>query len=329
MESPRPSLSVVLVTDRFETIRAVVECLRRQTIHEGLELVIAAPSRAALGAADGDLQGFAAVQVVEVGSVDRFDAPRAAAIRAAQAPIVFVGETHTLAHPGFAEALLRAHAAGWAVVVPGLGNANPDNALSWAIFLLDYGRSFHRLPGGEVNYAPTHNASFRREVLLDLGPALGPSLSHGEDLTAVLRERGHRTYREPSARLDHINVSRLRPWIGERFIHGLLIAGRRNQRWSWFTRLVYFFGSPLIPVVLVFRQRETVQLARKDARLPLGTIPALIVGAVVSSIGEMIGYAIGAAWSAESRMTPYEMHKVRYISRPARLPFEPEAVRGS
>jgi hypothetical protein len=312
---------VILVTDRFETIRAVVECMRRQTIADRLEVIIAAPTRAALGASDTDLEGFAAVQVLEVGSVDLFDAARAACIRAAQAPVVFVGETHTLAHRGFAEALLRAHAAGWPVVVPGLGNANPDNVLSWSVFLLDYGRSLHRLPAREVHYTPTHNVSFLKEALLELGPGLGRSLSHGEDLSATFRERGHRTYREPAARLDHINISRFAPWVGERFVHGLLIAEQRNRQWSWLRRLAYIAGAPLIPAVLLYRLRDSVRLARQDARLPFGTIPTMIMGAVISSFGEMVGYALGGAWNAQRRMTPYEMHKVRYISRPAQLPL--------
>ena len=56
------------------------------------------------------------------------------------------------------------------MIVPGFGNANPNGPLSWAIFLLDYGRWLAGLPAGEIGLAPTHNASYKREVLLSIGP---------------------------------------------------------------------------------------------------------------------------------------------------------------
>jgi hypothetical protein len=41
----RPAISVILGTDLYETVRPVVECLRRQTVKDRLELVIIAPRR--------------------------------------------------------------------------------------------------------------------------------------------------------------------------------------------------------------------------------------------------------------------------------------------
>ncbi len=310
----RPSLSVVLATDCLDTIRGVVECLRRQTVRDRVELVIAVPSLAALDARDPALQGFASVRVVGVGSVQHLHAARAAAVRAAEAPFVFVGETHSLPHPGFAEALLRRHTDGWPVVVPGFGNANPDGALSWAIFLLDYGRSLHSGPAGEVPWIPSHNVSFEKEALLALGPALEVGLAHGDELTVRFRERGQRAYLEPDARIDHLNISRPAPWIGERFFCGLLLAARRIRRWSALRRLVYVAGSPLIPAVMLYRLRDKVALARQDAPLPLGTVATMAAGAVISSVGEMVGYALGVVWGAEWRMAEYELHKVRYTT---------------
>lgn len=310
----QPALSVILTTDGFETIRPVVECLRRQTVQHRIELVIVAPPGEALPPEDGGTEGFAAVQVVRVPDVETFGAGRAAGVRAATAPIVVIGETHTYAHPGWAEALIEAHASSWAIVVPGLGNANPSGALSWAVFLLDYGRWMAGLPAGETDLAPTHNSCFKREMLLELGPALDTALAHGDEMARYCRSRGHRAYHQPAARIDHLNISQPGPWLEERFLAGLLIGGRRAARWPWRTRLLYFLGSPLIPPLLLFRLRHALRLALRQTRLPAGTVPAILAGLVAWGVGEAWGYLRGARQSETVQMTEYELHKVRYAT---------------
>jgi hypothetical protein len=313
-ETPVPRLSVVLATDTYETIRPVVRHLGRQTIREQIELVIVGERGRILDVDPLETEGFAGVSVVQVASLFPIGPARAAGVRAARAPVVFIGETHTYAHPTWAERIVEAHAERDGVV-PGFGNANPRSALSWAIFLLDYGQWLHLLPPRETSSAPTHNGSFRRQLLLDLGETLDQALTQGDHLSLLLHARDHRLYFEPAARIDHLNVARWRPWLQERFLGGVLLAGRRAQRWSALRRLVYLCGSPLIPPLLVLRLRKPLGAARRAGQLPAGTLPALIVGGLVSAAGEMVGYAAGHPGSAEPKMMEFELHKVRYASR--------------
>ena len=321
----RPRMSIVLATDHYETIRRVVDHLRGQTVRDQLELVIVGPTRQSLALDQAGLEGFAGVRVVEVGADLQFPAARAAGVRAAAAPVVFIGETHSYPHTGWAEALIAAHDQPWAVVTPGFANANPDGALSWSIFLLDYGRWLAGLPAGEIAISPTHNVAYKRAVLLELGDALEGALSHTDALTIHLASGGHRAYFEPHALIDHLNVSQPLAWVSERFLCGLLIAGQRAQRWSFLRRLAYVCGSPLIPVVVLTRLMAGVRLARRTARLPWGTLPGLVAAAVVAAAGEMVGYACGVGHAANQRMTEYELHKRRYISSTKRLGLQPDA----
>lgn len=312
-------MSVVLATDSYRTIRMVVQHLRAQTVRNRLEIVIVAPAGVPLEVDHADLEGFAGVRIVPVESLRPFGAARAAGIWAARAPLIFIGETHTYAHPTWAEALIAAHAGPWAAVVPGFGNANPRGALSWSIFLLDYGPWLYGLPPRETVLAPTHNVAYKREVLLDLGESLDGALTHGDQLTILFRARAYRTYFEPAARIDHLNVARWAPWATERLHAGLVIAGRRAARWSALRRLVYFCGSPLLPLVFLSRAREGVGLMYREGRLPFGTFAALVIGTVISAAGEMIGYARGTPGDADEKMLEMEVHKVRYASRRAQL----------
>jgi hypothetical protein len=312
-------MSIILATDRYETIRPVVHHLRRQTVRGQLEIVMVTPNQESLGLEASELEGFAGVRVVAIQSLYPLGVARAAGVRAARAPLVFIGETHTYGHPTWAETMIDAHAQPWAAVVPGFGNANPRSALSWAVFLLDYGYWLHALPSHEASMSPTHNVAYKREVLLELGDGLEPALSQGDRLPIELRKNGHHSYFESAARLDHLNVARPGPWIRERFLGGLLLAGRRAQRWSVLRRVVYFCGSPLIPAVILTRLRKPIGLALRNMRVPAGTLAALVVGTVISAVGEMVGYVRGADHAADLAMMELEVHKLRYASPRARV----------
>ena len=160
-----PDLSVVLATDRYETIRPVVELLHAQSGRGRIELVLVTLRGVHVDRGAPELDGFSGVTLVEVDSLVPIGRARAAGVRAAAAPVVFLGETHTYPQPGWALALIEAHDGSWAAVVPQIGNANPDGALSWAAFLLDYGRWYDG-DRREVAAPPTYNASLRRELLL-------------------------------------------------------------------------------------------------------------------------------------------------------------------
>jgi hypothetical protein len=308
-----PALSIVLVTDVYATIERLVRALGAQTVNGELEVVIATSDPEQLQRRVTPLHEFAAVRVVEVDSLAPLASARAAGVRAATAPIVYIGETHVFPEPGWAEALIRAHAGPWGAVVPGFGNANPDSALSWAAFLADYGAWLSILPPCELTWVPTYNTAYKRGALLALEP-LEAMLTTGEGLIVRLRASGQRFAFEPSARVNHANVARPRHWLVERYLAGLLLAHSRMQDWTWGRRLAYAAGSPLIPIVCLARVRRGVAAARRAGTISPGTYPALVAGAVISAAGEFVGYVGGSVEKAERRMAEYEIHKLRYVS---------------
>jgi Glycosyltransferase like family 2 len=307
-----PRVSVILATDSYETIRRVVEQLRRQTVREQIEIVVIAPSAAAVDAVLAYRQEFAAVQIVE-SSCTSISALRAQGIRSAASPIVFIGETHSYPHPNMVEALLPVFSKPWAAVTPAICNANPKGALSWAGLLSDYGQWTEGFDAGEIPAAPPHNAAFRRSVLLELGDRLEPALGFSDELPLWMRVHGHRVYFEPAARIDHANVDRLGHWIGARFAAGWVVASERLHLWSWARRLVYVGGSVLIPFVVIWRIIPGVRRSARHQHLPVATLPALMLAAIVKAMGELCGYAGGAVTRVEHRMHEYEMHRLAFL----------------
>lgn len=311
--SERAALSVILATDTFLTIEPVVRRLRAQTVAHKLEVVIVTPRPDELRREMADRSELAAVAIVPVDGLIPLGRALATGVRAATAPVVFIGETHTYAHEGWAEALIDAHTGDWAAVVPGFGNANPTSALSWAGFLIDYGAWLSLLPPRELSMVPAYNTAYKRAALLELGRRLDDLLTPSDELMVEFQSAGLRFVFHPSARIDHLNVSRPTAWLLERYLCGLLTANGRMARWSRRRRLLYAAGSPLIPAVVLARVAGGVTAARRGYDLPTAVFPALLLSAVVSAVGELVGYLGGPVAWGERRMTEYEIHRLRYL----------------
>ena len=121
-------LSILLATDTYETLRPVIQSLRRQIDREHLEIVIIAPGESLGLINSSQLDGFGAVRVVAVSKPLSLPRARAAGVRAASTPIVFVGETHCFPEPDMCNRLLAGFKDEHCVaVVPAIVNAESED----------------------------------------------------------------------------------------------------------------------------------------------------------------------------------------------------------
>jgi len=303
-------LSVILATDRLETIRGVLERLGEQTARERLELVVIAPT-----AFDLPQNGFGAARVVETGG-DPTDVARlrAEGVRAASAPAVLLAETHSFPAPDSLERLIERHREPWAAVGQAICNGNPQTMRSWTNLFLDYGRWADPHPGGVLRELPTHNSSFKRAELLACGDRLPELLRYSEAINAVLRDRGGRLYLEPRARTFHVNVSRATSWVVERTAAGRAYAASRAASWPAWRRAAYALGSPLIPLVRGRRVIHDIRRTARAAELLPRILPALAVGLTLSAVGELAGYALGAG-RAPQAIGEMELRRMPHVRR--------------
>jgi len=308
-----PHLSVVLATDAYDTIRPVLSALRRQTCAAEIEPIIVLLGRGATAVRSEDLSPFPRAKVVR--SVDHLPEARAAGIRAASAPIVFVGETHTYPQRGWAEALLTAFNGPWAAVVPAIDNANPTGAASWASYLFDYGTWGPNRQSGEISDPLIYNTAYRREVLLSIGEGLAAALDpSGETLWPLLWSRGHRAALASDARILHLNVGTFRTLIHEKFCVGVVLGTHRSARWSPLRRLLYFVGSPLIPLVLFGRVLRRARYWPSGA-LRASAIGGVLIAAIAKAAGEATAYAGVRVPAAAATLHDMEIRKVQYAGR--------------
>ena len=307
-----PLLSVILVADKFKRVEAVLESFAGQTVANKIELVVVMTTAADTSVRAHIEKKFYSLKVIDVESIVHLAAARAKGVRAATAPIVFIAETHAFPDPDMAEKLIGALTPERSRVIPAFRNANPHSGISWAGFISDYGGWVQTLPAREIERAPSYNAVFRRSVLLEFGDRLDNVLTFGDELYLAFRTRGHVSYFESAAGIQHVNISRLGSFVRERYLAGVLIGGYRSARWGLMRRLAYAAGSPLIPIVMLFRMRDGVQEAWRTQSLPAGTIPALVLGAIIKGVGEVRGYLFRAPESAEEGMTGLEVRKLAF-----------------
>jgi len=224
-----PALSVILPTaDDFSTIRNTVRALRNQSARSLIELVIVAPDDDPR-IIQSEVEGFANVVVVNGGPLRTSNISRVAGIRRATAPIVVLAEDHSFPEPGWAQALIDAHAsADFAVVGPVFRNANPSSMLSWANLLLEYAPWFDGAERGERSELPGHNSAYKRDQLIMFGDGLEHVFEVESVVQRELRARGGKLLLEPAAITSHLNFSRMRPVLYLRFKAGRSFAGHRT-----------------------------------------------------------------------------------------------------
>lgn len=310
-----PPLSVILVTPgTFEAVRKSIDHVRAQNVRDRIELVLVAPSEAELRLDPGALEGFWSWQVVPLGGIPSLGAALAAGVRRARGVVVVYVEEHSYPAPGWAEALIDAHAGPWAAVGAAVVAANPDSNVSLANSFIDFGPWSPSGVPGRVTALAIHQTSYKRALLLQYGARLDALLDAEAMLQKDLREQGHELYFQPAARTRHVNVSRLADAMALEFHNFRVSAANRARQgsWRWHRRALYVAGSPLFPVLQFRRILGHVRRSGLLRHLPV-MLPTLIPILVSAAAGEALGFSIGEGRAPQKQLS-FELDRLRHIT---------------
>jgi hypothetical protein len=311
--SNAPAMSVILPTPSdFTSIAATVRHLRRQTIASQLELVIVAMGRDDFVVDEAACREFWGTQVAR--SADSLHGEASATgVRAARGAVVVFAEDHCFPEPEWAAALLGGYANEMvAAVGPVFRNANPGTLVSWCDFIIGYGPWTDPRTAGDQPFLAGHNSSYRRDILLALGPRLGERLESETALHMELRARGWRLVVEPRARSAHTNFGRLDVWMPVQFHCGRVFAAARARQWSWAKRALYAGASPLIPCVRLLRALRHLRRAEPPHPTAARVAALLALGLAADGAGQLVGYLAGGG-ASPSYLTGFEFRRVDFV----------------
>lgn len=330
----QPSIAIVLVAARGpEDIAATYHHLLRQTRADAIELVLVGPPGCDFEPllAASDEQRFGGIKTHHTDRpIDNVDAVAAAGILIAEAPVVAIVEDHAYPEPTWTQAMLAAwetrdpEGRRWAAIGSTVCNANPDTLLSWANLTMAYGFYTEPTRRGVTRQISRHNITFDRAALQPHLEDLEHLLTRGGGLLERLQADGGRFTLEPTARVRHVNPSKLSSTLRLRVDAGRLAAAGRasRERWSTPRRALYVAAAPLLPLM---RLRPMLpKLRQQGTALPRRGTAALL-GCTLDGLGQALGFAFGGGRSAE-RLAGFEHDRLRHLTQSDRARLEADLV---
>lgn len=311
--SPRLSAVVVVGPERARSQR-VLDALCAQTCADAMEVVVvdlAATSFPRLACLS------ARVVYVPCDASVSFGQGRVVGVQNASSPVVAFIEDHCYPSPAWAEALIAAHEGPWAAVGYSFTVANPDSYITRSLGVIEYGTWLAPMPSGPVDRLPSHNVSYKRDVLVSLADRLDSFLNPDFNLHVELRRRGLSMSVEGAAVVAHASPDRLWAFLGIHHNFMRLLGARRveSHRWSWSRRMLYGLAAPLgVPVIATARFLSS--MAGRPSLWPrvLTAMPIYLLFQLVAGCAEAAGYLWGAG-SSEEELTRGELEVMRAPAR--------------
>ena len=289
----RPSLCVVIAAwNGVGYLRRCLEALDATHPVVGLEIIVARnfdDGAASLLAAE-----FPDVLDVPMPPATNVPRLRLAGIDRASGAIVALTEDHAIPAPGWAAALREAHAAGPGRIIGGPVDQAPDQtAVSWGVYLYDYGRYRPPCPSGAVGQLSGINVSYQRELLEACREELTDGL-HEARLHGALLSRGESLIMEPAAVVMQGKRHALGPSIRSAFHLGRGYAAGQASGKPLRWRVGFAAGSAALPIILTGRTLARVLPKGRGLGRVLVAMPAFVMLTIAWSAGECTGYVAGA-----------------------------------
>jgi hypothetical protein len=306
----KPSLSaVVVIPDNYTTVKTTMNYLKKQTVADQIEIVFVVPNSYQFNPDITEIHCFHSWKIVTIDTVEAIGHSFAAGILEAGAPVVALTEDHSFPDNRWAEIFIKSHQNVWAAVGPSMRNGNPDNLVSWADFYQAYSQWSHPIKTGRIRHLPGHNSSYKRDILLSLGPELKTLMQAESVLHRRLTAQGYELLLEANTCTSHLNFDSWSNWIPARFYAGRQFSGTWSTSWSWLRRLCYTIASPGIPWLRLWRTQKYV---RKEPDSPnrITVLLIILAGFIVEATGNMIGFMAGTG-NANQRIAYYEYHRLK------------------
>ncbi len=292
---PDPILSAILIVgDQRERPAHALASILSQSIIDKMEVLIFDLTLDDVPPLPGS--DHPSVRVIRVGPGGTAGKVRAESVRQARAPIVAFLEEHAWAFPGWAEGIVKAHQEPWAAVGVEFHVGNTGLGLADAASLSYYPLWSPPAVGGESESLPSHDTTYKRDILLSYGDQLEMLIFPEVLLHWKLRQDGYILWIDPDIKIKHYYETELGVILRGCFIAGRVFIVHRPLifHWPWWKRIARFVISPLLPFRRLWQIYQIVRTKRPD-RLAMfwRSIFALLLFFGAGVAGEMVGTLFG------------------------------------
>ena len=231
------------------------------------------------------------------------------AVRLASAPVIVFTEDHAFPEPGWAEMLTEAHEGDWYAVGPSVKNPNSQSLVSRADMLMNFLDQLQN-PTGPSSTLMGHNTSYKKDVLASMTDDELVRMMRCEVL--VHRQWGEqRCLHLAEACVQHVNVSKILPFLLHKIKGGVVFGGERCRGWPTWKRLVYILGAWAIPFLRIFKISRSLSALPTDQRSHYVACSGwLILALILHACGELLGY-LGGPDLAEAFYQSYSQFEQR------------------
>ena len=294
-ETDIPDLSVVVASvNGWDVLGPTLEALDAQPGRDRIEVIV-------VDALGGEARERLRARRprVELIESDRRPIPRLRhlGVSRARGRIVAILEDHGRVAPAWAASVLEAHRGPWGAVGGAVENGR-SGLVNWAAFFCEYTPYMAPVVEGEAADLPGNNIAYKRPHLMRHAHVLACGKWESW-INDRLRADGIALASTNAMVVHHIKPFRLGDFLVQRYHFARSYAGMRRVDQSPARRLVYGFGSPALPALLMARiTRTVVQKRRHLGRFALAS-PLVALFLTVGAVGEMIGYLFGPGSSLE------------------------------
>jgi glycosyltransferase involved in cell wall biosynthesis len=286
------ALSVIVASQNAEaTIMDCLASLERQNTSGATEIIVVDNS------SDRTPwiveENFRGVRLIK--SDDRLLIPELWARGAEQAAgeIIAFTTAHCIPDSEWLSQTLRHHELEYAAVGGAIENTRPASLIQWAVYFCRYAAYMLPFLPHAVEQVPGDNASYKRSV----PEKYADLIKTGFWETVInhrLRNDGHSLLLTPAIRVYHGRSFGVRAFCRQRLVHGRMFGSERTAAASPLRRLLYIGFAPLIPLVFLGKIGRQVLHKGRHGREFLLSLPLVILFVLCWSLGEFLGYLLGA-----------------------------------
>jgi len=292
-KAKEPRLSVVIAS--YHSRETIGSCLRSLELQSRRPDEVIVVDSGQDGTADLIAREFTDVRLFSFKERKYPGAARNIGLQHATGDLIAFLDADCVVPTDWAEQIVAAHDDPDPLIGGAIDNGNPESPVGWAAYFCELSQW---MPGGakrSMVEVPSGSLSIKRWAFDKYGPFIERGYCSDTAFNWRALADGHRPVFQPAIRVFHSNISRLGRFLPKQVMHGRAFATVRIQerKMSPAGIMVYFTGSPLLPLLLFRRvMARVLDLGTYSDRF-LKVSPIVFLGLAAWSWGECLGYWTG------------------------------------